>query len=106
MKLLWKRTKRKRWKEKKLDEEKIVKKHKNENIQRKQKIKDLNKKKNKRAKRDVIESQPRSINPNIKSIPLNCIHLVNKNDVLYTVTGDGTCGPSSASIFLFYDYSF
>ena len=84
---------------KKSEEEKSLKKVKKENKQRKQKVKDLNKKKNKRAKSEAKESQPRNAIPNIKPIPLNCTHLVHEDDVLYTVPGDGACGPSSACAF-------
>ena len=89
-----------------LEEEEIVQNQKKEKKQIKQKRKDSNKRKNKRARREAMESTPRKINPNIKSIPMNCTHLVNENDVVYTVPGDGACGPSSASIFLFDDESF
>ena len=41
--------------------------------------------------------------PNIRNIPDNCKHLVNKDDVLYLVPGDGCCGPNCASAFLFQD---
>ena len=44
--------------------------------------------------------------PNIKPIPRNISHLVNKGDVLYVVPGDGSCAPSSASAFLFKDEVF
>ena len=38
---------------------------------------------------------------NIKQVPQNCKHLVNEDDVIYVVPGDGSCGPSSAAVFLF-----
>ena len=41
--------------------------------------------------------------PNIRKVPDNCKHLVDKDDVLYLVPGDGCCGPNCASAFLFED---
>ena len=44
--------------------------------------------------------------PNIRAVPNNCIHLVDKGDVVYVVPGDGACGPNCASAFLFKDEVF
>ena len=41
--------------------------------------------------------------PNIADVPDNVKHLVNINDVLYTVPGDGACLPNTASAFYFHD---
>ena len=41
--------------------------------------------------------------PNLREVPKNCKHLVEKDDVLYLVPGDGCCGPNRASAFLFQD---
>ena len=43
---------------------------------------------------------------NISQVPLNCIHLVKEDDVLYVVPGDGCCGPNCAAAFLFQDEVF
>jgi hypothetical protein len=52
-------------------------------------------------KKSVIESVP-----NIREIPKNCKHLVNKDDQLYVVPGDGACGPNCGAAFLFEDEVF
>ena len=71
---------------------------------RKQKLKD-EKKKNKKT----VKVNPEAKDtvgyaiPNIGNVPDNCKHLVNKDDVLYLVPGDGCCGPNCASAFLFQD---
>jgi hypothetical protein len=41
--------------------------------------------------------------PNIKEVSANCKHLVNIDDVLYVVLGDGCCGPNCGAAFLFND---
>ena len=72
--------------------------------QKKQKRKDEKKKlKNRSIKADKVDHNRM---PNIRPIPRNISHLVNEGDVIYTVPGDGSCGPSSASAFLFKDEVF
>ena len=70
----------------------------------KQKKTDDKKKEVKRTnigRKDSIRVQ--NLVPNIRSIPENCKHLVNIDDVLYVVPGDGCCGPNCAAAFLFHD---
>ena len=72
--------------------------------QKKQKIKDAKK----RIRKKSIKANKVDTNRmlNIKPVPENISHLVNKGDALYIVPGDGSCGPSSASAFLFKDEVF
>ena len=44
--------------------------------------------------------------PNIKPVPSNCVHLVNKGDLIYEVPGNGACGPNAISTHLFKDEVF
>ena len=44
-------------------------------------------------------------NKNIREVPTNCKHLVEKDTVLYLVPGDGCCGPNCGAAFLFHDES-
>ena len=100
----------------KQDEEKGQKKRNNdirfermrvEKKQKKQKVKDTRKKKKKKETTDKIRIGPNNKVllqiPNLKKVPENCKHLVNQDDVLYVVTGDGCCGPNCAAAFLFGD---
>ena len=77
-----------------------------ENKKRKQKIKD--EKKRSKRKKSIIKNddKPGSDVPNIKPIPNNIDHLVGDGHKIYMVPGDGSCGPSSASAFLFKDEVF
>ena len=43
---------------------------------------------------------------NLKEVPDNCKHLVDKGDLVYVVPGDGACGPRSAAAHLFQDEVF
>ena len=43
---------------------------------------------------------------NIKDVPENCKKLVNENDVVYVVPGDGRCAQNSAAALLFHDEKF
>ena len=72
--------------------------------QKKQKVKD----EKKRIRKRSIKTEKLMTNavPNIKPIPENISHLVEKGDMLYVVPGDGSCAPSSASAFLFKDEVF
>ena len=93
-------------KAKKIEENTIkLEKIKNELKKRKQKKKDAKKKIKKKVnvakiglKEEVVDTIP-----NIREVPKNCEHLVEKDDVLYLVPGDGCCGPNCASAFLFKD---
>ena len=76
------------------------------NKQRKQKSKDSRKRINKKKSVNEKNKNPRNNLPNIKPVPKNLEHLVNEGDKIYTVPGDGACGPSSASAFLFKDEVF
>ena len=91
---------------KKKEEEVNIEKTRKLNKMRKQKIKDEKKKRNKKDKNKSKNEVFVSKIPNIRQVPKNCIHLVKKNDLLYVVPGDGKCGPSSASAFLFGDEVF
>ena len=78
--------------------------HKKEKKQKKQRIKDAKKKKKKVSTAKVgMKDEVISNIPNIRNVPENCRHLVNKDDVLYLVPGDGCCGPNCAAAFLFKD---
>ena len=81
----------------------------------KEKLKMLTKQKKQRLKDEKKRIRKKSIKAskvdtnmmvNIKPIPENISHLVNRGDVIYTVPGDGSCGPSSAAAFLFKDEVF
>ena len=93
---------------KKKREERIrIEKINKQSKQQKQKMKDEKKKKRKHnsIKQTNHEEKINNI-PNIRPVPSNCKHLVNVGDVVYVVPGDGSCGPSSASAFLFGDEIF
>ena len=99
-------------KEKKADEKKKrLEDKKTENVKiiykkRKQKQKD-EKKKCLKAKKKAVSSahggKPKYQVLNIRDVPENCNHLVNIDDVLYVVPGDGCCGPNCGAAFLFSD---
>ena len=74
------------------------------NKKRKQQIK--NEKKKKRKKSISLKMCVDSKVPNIKPVPQNCAHLVNKDDVVYVVPGNGACASNCASAFLFEDEVF
>ena len=76
------------------------------NKQRKQKLKDDKKKRKKKGINKNTSDKVKKVVPNIKPVPRNCVHLVNAVDVVYTVPGDGSCGPNCASAFLFKDEVF
>ena len=113
-------------KEKKAFEKDIVLKTKNKDLQKKkveaaelkamkgqelkkklqQKQKDQKKKERKKRKLNVSVNGKNLSIPNIRNIPQNCKHLVQKGDVLYVVPGDGCCGPNCAAAHLFQDELF
>ena len=77
-------------------------------LKQKQKQKDQKKKERKKGKAKVkvsIDGETFNV-PNIRNIPENCKHLVQKGDILYVVPGDGCCGPNCAAAFLFQDEIF
>ena len=72
-------------------------------------MKDNRKAENKKSKKHESISKPDKKNkqiPNIKEVPNNCKHLVNADDVMYVVPGNGSCGPNCASALLFGDEVF
>ena len=73
----------------------------------KQQNKDEKKKRNKKKSVQVKDcKEGYNDNPNIKPVPLSCLHLVNDDDVVYVVPGNGCCGPNCACAFLFQDEVF
>ena len=76
------------------------------NKQRKQELKDKKKKRRKKNSLRNSNDLQHSKIPNIRPVPRNCAHLVKKDDLVYTVPGDGSCGPNSATAFLFEDEVF
>ena len=90
-------------------EAKMLEESKMLNKKRKQSLKDQRKIVNKKIKQKVSDTKDNHIlvnNPKIKEIPQNCKHLVEVNDVLYVVPGDGCCGPNCAAAFLFHEEAF
>ena len=77
-----------------------------ENRKRKQKIKDEKKRSKRKNSNTKNDDEPGSDIPNVKPIPKNITHLVGNGHKIYMVPGDGACGPSSASAFLFKDEVF
>ena len=91
--------------------EKIEKKNKEE--EKRQEIEKIKKRQAKQSKKDLRKSTRKKMKkikevklPNIKDVPENIKHLVDKDDVIYEVPGNGACGPNSASAFLFSDEVF
>ena len=79
------------------------------NKKRKQSLKNQRKKANKISKQmeiDINIDETPIENQKTREIPDNCKHLFEKNDVIYIVPGDGSCGPNSAAAFLFQDEIF
>ena len=86
-----------------LEESQIV------NKKRKQSLKDHRKMINKKSKQketDIKDGYSPVSNTKIREVPPNCKHLVEVDDVLYVVPGDGCCGPNCAAAFLFHDEVF
>ena len=90
---------RKKEEELKMNKEKL----RVEKKQVKQKLK-KEKRKESKIKEHTIEKQNKF--DNIKEVPENCKNLVNKNDVVYVVPGDGRCGQNSTAALLFHDEKF
>ena len=86
--------------EKRLEKEIQIKIIKKEKKQKKQKIK--NEKKKQKQKQKQIQAEKLNV-PNLSPVPENCKHLVNEDDILYVVPGDGNCAPNCAAAFLFND---
>ena len=98
--------KREELKKKKQIESKIIlEKQKNELKRKKQNSKDAKKKSKKKVIISKTGPKTKVLDeiPNIREVPANCKHLVEEDDVLYVVPGDGCCGPNCASAFLFKD---
>ena len=96
-------------KKKKDMEVKLLEQSQKLNKKRKQSLKDQRKIANKKSKQKDVANKDDikdNVNPKIKEVPENCKHLVETNDVLYIVPGDGCCGPNSAAAFLFHDEIF
>ena len=55
---------------------------------------------------DTSENVPKFTISNIKEIPENCKHLVQEEDVLYVVPGDGCCGPNCGAALLLGDEAY
>ena len=86
---------------KKKDDEKKKKAVREANKKKKQNLKDMKKKMRKQQK--VSEGTAKYKVLNTKEIPANCKHLVNEDDILYVVPGDGCCGPNCGAAHLFKD---
>ena len=86
-------------------EEEELEQSKSMNKKRKNLLKLLRKKTNKKMRKNKSLRVETGIS-NIKSIPDNCKHLFQDGDVLYVVPGDGCCGPNCAAAFLFRDEVF
>ena len=65
----------------------------------------VKKQKQNNAKKKKTVKQNTAV-PNIRYIPANCKHLLNDDDVVYVVPGDGACGPNCGAAFLFEDEVF
>ena len=73
---------------------------------RKQNVKDMKKKMRKQnSQKNNVKLTTKKI-PNLKPVPSNCVHLVNKGDLIYEVPGNGACGPNAISAHLFKDEVF
>ena len=104
-------------KQKKIDEEvqtfldkKVTSEEKKQKDEKKV-TKSINKKslKSKTKKHTRIKlnmTHTRSQAHNLRDVPDECKHLVNDDDVVYVVPGDGACGPNSAAAHLFEDEVF
>jgi hypothetical protein len=94
---------------KRIAEEEELEQSKSMNKKRKNLLKLLRKKSNKKMRKNKslrVENTQKIEISNIKSIPDNCKHLFQDVDVLYVVPGDGCCGPNCAAAFLFGDEVF
>ena len=66
--------------------------------------KNKNKLRAKKTKKEKVQVEvPAYRVPNIEEVPANCKHLVDIDDVVYVVTGDGSCGPNCGAALLFKD---
>ena len=77
--------------------------HPTHRLQKRQKRKDERKRSQKKNKSNKTNTISDKIIPNLKTIPKNIAHLVEKGDMVYCVPGDGACGPNSISAHLFKD---
>ena len=78
-------------------------------LKKRQKQKQKDEKKKERRKRNLKNpsiNKQKTFLPNIREIPKNCKHLVNKDDLLYCVPGDGCCSPNCGAAHLFQDEVF
>ena len=104
--LLIQKKKKESIKKKRIQEKIKLEKLKKETKKRKQKKKDEQKRIKKKVVENNVNKKPQMKVPNIRNIPENCAHLVNKDDLLYVGPGDGCCGPNCAAAFLFHDEVF
>ena len=80
----------------------------------KQKSKDTRKQRSRRNKMteekeenvDKKEEEVSRTPTNLKAVPENCRHLVNNDDIVYAVPGDGACYPNCSAAHLFQDEVF
>ena len=86
---------------KKIEEKAKLKVQEIEHKKRKQNVKNQKKKLRKTNSicEEALSSNKVKSLSNIKNVPQNCRHLVNKDDIIYTVPGDGCYGPNSAAAF-------
>ena len=75
------------------DEENKIKSQKEQNKKRKQTSKDERKRKNIKSRKINKKNEDENVNKNLKDIPEEVEHLVNKDDLVYVVRGDGTGCP-------------
>ena len=88
-----------------LIEENQIKSQKEQNKKRKQKSKDERKRKNAKIRKANSTETPDKRFGNFRNIPDECRDLVDKDDIVYVVLGDGSCAPRSAAAWLFHDES-
>ena len=92
--------------EKKREEEERLQNIKQSNKKRKQDAKNVKKKLRKQNSHKITSKINIDNIPNLKPVPLNCSHLVNKGDKVYTVPGNGACGSNAMAAHLFQDELF
>ena len=93
-------------KKKILDEEKRINSQKEMNRKRKQKSKDERKRKNAKNRKINQNDILHESSEKLKNIPEECKNLVDKDDIVYVVPGDGSCAPNCAAALLFQDEKF
>ena len=84
-----------------LNEENKIRSEKEQKKKRKQKSKDERKRKNTKSRK--IESLNENRIKNLKNIPEEVKNLVEEDDVVYVVPGDGCCAQNCTAAWLFHD---